>query len=383
MVTLTPALTQYIIGMPMYFKALNANTGASTLNVNGLGVKTLHKNGNSDLISGDIVAGQIIAVAYDGTSLQLISPGHGVQDYAIDVGAVNAFAITLTPSLTQYVVGLPIYFKALNANTGTATLNVNGLGAKTIRKNGTSPLTSGDIVAGQIVAVAYDGTYFQLISAAVPVISPNETIKNLKLVRNASVNQIDIFARSNGAAPTTDNPILVPIPDGNGQVVRTRADQYLSGNSNILFADGAGYWGKASLTLSQYWACLYAIWDGTGIVWAASANPYLQTVSTTTTASDPSFMLLENGSTYVRNASHLCQMVGVFEFAYDTTTTPDYTFISDGFRVCPTPPDYLTNVGMVQVLWKETPPINLLELDGSSLLRSSYKRLFTHFGGPI
>lgn len=63
--------------------------------------------------------------------------------YAAATGAVNTFAITLTPAPTAYTAGQRFVFKANLANTGTATLNVNGLGAKTINKlGGTAILAS-------------------------------------------------------------------------------------------------------------------------------------------------------------------------------------------------------------------------------------------------
>lgn len=49
------------------------------------------------------------------------------------------------------------------ANTTNAvTLNVNGLGAKPVVKNGSTALAVGDLAAGQTFDVTYDGTNFQL-----------------------------------------------------------------------------------------------------------------------------------------------------------------------------------------------------------------------------
>lgn len=89
--------------------------------------------------------------------------GAGALDYAADAGAANAYAITLSPALTGHVTGMPIYFKAANANTGASTINVNGLGAIAIKKHGALALAAGDIAAGQIVGVAYDGTNYQIL----------------------------------------------------------------------------------------------------------------------------------------------------------------------------------------------------------------------------
>lgn len=83
--------------------------------------------------------------------------------YAADAGSTDAYAITTaSPALTAYSTGLKITFKANTVNTGTATLNVNGLGAKTIVSAVNTTLTTGDIAAGQICTVIYDGTNFVL-----------------------------------------------------------------------------------------------------------------------------------------------------------------------------------------------------------------------------
>jgi hypothetical protein len=64
----------------------NANTGASTINVNSLGAKSLKKSFNVDLEAGDIAAGQQFFIVYDGTNFQVIGigggggGGHEIQD---------------------------------------------------------------------------------------------------------------------------------------------------------------------------------------------------------------------------------------------------------------------------------------------------------------
>lgn len=79
-------------------------------------------------------------------------------DYAASSAGSDTYAITVTPAPTAYATGQVFRFKADVANTGAATLNVNGLGAKTIVKNVSSTLITGDIDAGKIIEVVYDGT---------------------------------------------------------------------------------------------------------------------------------------------------------------------------------------------------------------------------------
>jgi len=84
--------------------------------------------------------------------------------YAADAEASDAYVITLAPVITSYTTGMVIHFKANTANTGACTLNVNTVGAKSIKKlHDTDPAT-GDIEVGQIVTVVYDGTNFQMQS---------------------------------------------------------------------------------------------------------------------------------------------------------------------------------------------------------------------------
>lgn len=89
---------------------------------------------------------------------------NNVSDYAADGGSTDAYAITLTPAPTTYATGMTVKFKANTANTGAATLNVNSLGVKTIKKYVNQDLSDGDIRANQFVTVIYDGTNFQMIS---------------------------------------------------------------------------------------------------------------------------------------------------------------------------------------------------------------------------
>lgn len=92
--------------------------------------------------------------------------GSAPLDYATTTGTANAYVLTLAPALTQLISGMPIRFMASFTNTGAATLNVNGLGAKSIVKYGDVSLISGNITANQVYTVLYDGTDFHLQEAA-------------------------------------------------------------------------------------------------------------------------------------------------------------------------------------------------------------------------
>ena len=72
-IALTPAVTAYVAGQVFHFKAANASSGASTLNVNALGAKNIKKKNDQDIAAGDIEQNAIVSVIYDGTSFQMLS----------------------------------------------------------------------------------------------------------------------------------------------------------------------------------------------------------------------------------------------------------------------------------------------------------------------
>ena len=169
-ITLNPVPSAYTTGMVINFLANTKNTGACTLNVNGLGAKNIRKYKDVVLVNDDIKASQIVSVVYDGTNFQLLSQvgatidQTGRQIYAADEGSTDTYVVTLTPTPPAYVTGMVVNFKANTINTGACTLNVNGLGAKTIKKSYNIDLEDGEIKANQLISVIYDGTNFQLIS---------------------------------------------------------------------------------------------------------------------------------------------------------------------------------------------------------------------------
>lgn len=77
-------------------------------------------------------------------------------------GTANAITAVLTPAPAAYIAGMAIRLQIAAMNTGAATLNINGLGAKPIRRADQTPVLEGDLVSGQIVELLYDGTGWQI-----------------------------------------------------------------------------------------------------------------------------------------------------------------------------------------------------------------------------
>ncbi|MFA5161137.1 MAG: hypothetical protein WC421_02735 [Elusimicrobiales bacterium] len=117
-------------------------------------------------IAGTVIRAALLTALNNQRHLGRDVDGDGALDYAEDSGANNAYAVALSPALPEYVAGFPIWFKAASANTGPATLNVNGLGAVAIKKNGVTEMSPGDIAAGAVICVVYDGVAFQPVNLA-------------------------------------------------------------------------------------------------------------------------------------------------------------------------------------------------------------------------
>jgi hypothetical protein len=105
---------------------------------------------------------QSVTAAQDATSAEVIQKNQ--VTYASATSAANVYSVTLVPAPAAYTPGMAVHFAADAANTGAASLNVNGLGAVSIRKNYNVTLAANDIRSGQIVSVIYDGSTFQMVS---------------------------------------------------------------------------------------------------------------------------------------------------------------------------------------------------------------------------
>lgn len=89
----------------------------------------------------------------------------GLMGFGVATGAVNTYALAVTPLVAvAYVTGMEFTFLANLNNTGAATLNVNGIGARSIVRIDGTALALNDLRAGQPYRVVYNGTSFVLIS---------------------------------------------------------------------------------------------------------------------------------------------------------------------------------------------------------------------------
>lgn len=133
--------------------------------------------------------------------------------YATATGSANTYAVTLNPALTAYSDGVAIAVKINVNNTGASTININSLGAKSIRDSKGSVLTSGKLLANSIYTLRYNGTNFILQGEGA---SGNATASDLLSGKTATVDAGEIAGTmpnrgTNGFTPTTT---AITIPEG-------------------------------------------------------------------------------------------------------------------------------------------------------------------------
>lgn len=87
--------------------------------------------------------------------------------YCTTGASTVAKTVTVSPAVTELTTGLTIAVKFQYANTGSnPTLNVNGLGAKAIKRYGTTAAGTSAAAnwnANSVVMLTYDGTYWMLV----------------------------------------------------------------------------------------------------------------------------------------------------------------------------------------------------------------------------
>lgn len=149
--------------------------------------------------------------------------------YAEDTGSVNALQISLSPEIESYFVGLTVHVKVAHANSGAATLNIDGFGAKSIRKNYNQNLIAGDLIVNQTICLLYDGLNFQLLS---PTANSQNGISTTvtDVIKITTNGETDVVLSQNFLAGTAKVYL-----NGVRQVVQ---DAYMEQNSNtIVFID--------------------------------------------------------------------------------------------------------------------------------------------------
>ena len=96
------------------------------------------------------------------------------SDYYTGGGTANAQTLTIVgrPGATALATGLRVRWKPSVANTGAATIDVNGLGATSITRFDGTVLQAGDIAVGRFAEAWYEGGNFRLSNGSLSIPSP-------------------------------------------------------------------------------------------------------------------------------------------------------------------------------------------------------------------
>jgi|694.fasta_scaffold28478_5 hypothetical protein len=142
---------------------------------------------SSDVNAVKAATGIAFALLPNETKLQ-----RGTVNFSVDTGTANSYVVTLDASITTYTDGLQVVFRPLNSNTDISTINLNGIGVRSIRLTDSNPIQAGDISAGAIIDVRYSTAtgFFHL--------TPNSAI----YAHDAGVSA-DAAAASQSAASTS------------------------------------------------------------------------------------------------------------------------------------------------------------------------------------
>lgn len=206
---------------------------------------------------------------YDGTiwepigsfsGSQWVPFSNGVNPTAISTtGSANAYVLTYSPAPTALVTGQVYPAIANFSNTGSATLNINSLGAKNITKNGTTALASGDIASGQVFLAVYDGTEFQLVTPTPQTAVPIYQSAIAGLLPTAVSGTSTTAAVTISAGQATDST--------DAQVITSAGHSWTVSNGNAA----NGYQGGTTLPNSST-IHFYEIWGSSGEASFASTS---------------------------------------------------------------------------------------------------------------
>lgn len=129
-VAMPNTITSYVAGVSVRFQPANANTGASTLNIDTIGPVSIKRPDGSNLEAGDIVTTQIIELTYDGTNF--VFTGAWPAGYYDDViAAAAAAALSETNAGTSETNAATSETNAATSETNAATSETNAATSET------------------------------------------------------------------------------------------------------------------------------------------------------------------------------------------------------------------------------------------------------------
>ena len=152
----TPALSGYAAGAQYSFIAQNTNTAAVTIDIDTLGVKSITKFGTTALAAGDIIAGALMLIEYDGTRFQLLNVTNNSFKYIVEPTTISATAATGT--INYDVATQSIVYYTTNA-TANWTINFRALSSATLN----SLMSTGQTITVTFMATQGATAYYNSV----------------------------------------------------------------------------------------------------------------------------------------------------------------------------------------------------------------------------
>jgi hypothetical protein len=200
-------------------------------------------NGTAFPTSAGVVGSNGSAQPIAATAVGMESPR-----IATTTGTFNSYILAYSPAITTYT-NFCGEFIANFSNTATATININGLGIKSITKQGkaAAALIANDILSGQNVSICYDGTQLEMMSQTGNAVGGTGTIPiNLPIcVAQGSGTAIG----GSGAAATLPGTTLIA---GSSSVPQSCSQTYAAASTGAQYVD-------YSITLPSYYAGVNSI----------------------------------------------------------------------------------------------------------------------------
>jgi hypothetical protein len=161
--------SSYTDGIVIYWIPSNTNTGASTINVNGLGPVAITNQDGTALVAGQLAASQTAQIIYRSGSFLLLQSAvltsiwGGTSTFSGGGGPISTYTLS-APQVPAYYDGLLLYWEVSNTNTFPCRMIVNGgLPRPIIQQNGDA-LEVNMLRAGEIAQIIYVAGNFILIS---------------------------------------------------------------------------------------------------------------------------------------------------------------------------------------------------------------------------
>jgi len=96
----------------------------------------------------------------------------GISTFAPETGSGNAYVVTMPDTRTSNQDGDEVIFFATHGNTGNTTLDIDGIGAVSLRDRGGVEIGANGIVSGRLYIATYDVTNaFFVLDVAINVIN--------------------------------------------------------------------------------------------------------------------------------------------------------------------------------------------------------------------